>query len=137
MERKHTRPLRNRIRDHSSEMLAEESLKSFERTKSLLRTYNSERQMPLVSPDTVDVFRLKERISEEFSQLFPLIHNKIKDNYPRVKEEDIMSPITEIQNRVTTIIQAMCNSKYKSVNPDIAIADFNALEQQRIAKYED
>ena len=48
-----------------------------------------------------------------------------------------MIPITEVQNRVNCIIQAMCSNKYKTINPDLTLHEFNALEQQRVDRLED
>lgn len=72
----------------------------------MLKNYSEESKKE-ITPDRVDVFRLKERIRQEFEKIFPEIYDKISENHANVNNKHIMVPITEAQNRVNCVIQAM------------------------------
>lgn len=48
-----------------------------------------------------------------------------------------MLPITEVRNRIHCIVQAMCCNKYKTINPDLTLNDFNVVQQQRMDQLEE
>jgi hypothetical protein len=82
-------------------------LLSFDRARGLLHDYTHEKDVSQISPDTVDVFRLKERISQEIDKLFPSIYSKLTEQRLHINQKDISIPISEVQNRVNCIVQAM------------------------------
>ena len=95
-----TRPLRNRSKESLTSNILEASRQSFERAKSLLRNFSSERNIQATSSDTVDVFRLKERINQEFDRFGSDIHIMLRNRLSYYNEQDFNSPIYELQNRI-------------------------------------
>ena len=132
-----TRPLRNRSKESLTSDILESTKQNFERAKSLLRNFGSERNLQTLSPDMIDVFRLKERINQEFERLIPDIHLRLRYKISQYNEQDVNTPVLELQNRVNWIIQAMCSNKYKTINPDLTLNGFNVLEHKRFDKLEE
>lgn len=114
-----------------------DTFNSFERAKSLIRGYKDNIWQQEISPNTIDVYRLKERVNQEFEKLVPALQARLEAKEIYVNESDLSGPISEVQNRILLTLQAMCSNKYKTVNPDLTLHDFNVIEQQRIAQLEE
>ena len=125
---------KEKVLNRSLGNLSETSLnnrQSLQRAKSLLSTFHSVRNRSQVSHERVDFFRLKDHINREFTNHKNILIANLTKISKEITPSDISFPINDLQNRILCVAQALCNSKYKTLNPDFTLDEFNVLEKHR------